>query len=268
MPRAFFGASHDILAALVRLGCGDRMTLGERALAGMLFFLQAATVPASDRPYLVATNAVADEDDYEVTALESWIEASQGFREFRFEPEYNFNPYNAVRVELGIASDRRFDPTVRSRGAEVEYKHLFTDLARTGYGTGVIVGVDWDDRSVGTEAEEPGGEHTWSLDVVGLTTLRPTPDTLVHLNLGAVKESDQHPRARWALAAEHEIVSRTWLFAEVGGTAGEERLIHGGVRHWVKRERFAIDLTVGRRYREPADTNFITIGIALQDIGW
>jgi hypothetical protein len=244
------------------------MTLVERALAGTLLYLLAATALASDRPYLVATTAVVDEDDDNVAALESWIEASQGLREFRFEPEYNFDPRNAVRVELGIASDRRFDPVVRSRGAELEYKHLFTDLARSGYGSGVIVGVDWDDRSGGHDGEELGGEHTWSLDVVGLTTLRPTPDTLLHLNLGAVKESSQGARARWAVAAEHEIVHRTILFAELGGTAGEQRLIHGGLRHWVKRERFAVDLTVGRRYRAPADSNFITIGIALQDIGW
>ena len=244
------------------------MTLVERALAGTLFCLLGATALASDRPYLVATNAVADEDDYGVIALESWIETSHGFREFRFEPEYNFDPYNAVRVELGIASDRRFDPTVRSRGAEIEYKRLFTDLARSGYGAGVIVGVDWDDRSRGSDGEDLGAEYAWSMDVVGLTTLRPTPDTLVHLNLGAVKESDQHARARWAVAAEHEIVHRTMLFAEVGGTAGEEWLIHGGLRHWIKRERFAVDLTVGRRYRDPADGSFITIGIALQDIGW
>jgi hypothetical protein len=63
-------------------------------------------------------------------------------------------------------------------------------------------------------------------------------------------------------------VRRASLFVEAGAVAVEERLVHGGVRHWVKRERFAIDLTVGRRHSEPAASTFITLGIALQDIGW
>ena len=242
------------------------MRLVERALAGMLFSLLATLAQASDRPYLAATDAVADEDDYEVIGLESWLESSHRYQEFSFEPEYNFDPLNAVRVELGIARDHRFESSVRSRGVEVEYKHLLADLGRSGYGSGLIVGLDWDDRSAAAGGEEGGREHAWSLDIVGLATLRPTPDTLVHVNLGAVIESGQGAHARWALAAEHEIIRRTMLFAEVGGTAGQERLIHGGVRHWIKRERFAIDLTVGRRYLAPADRTFITIGIALNDM--
>jgi len=63
-------------------------------------------------------------------------------------------------------------------------------------------------------------------------------------------------------------VRRTTLFAEAGARAGEQRLFHGGVRHWVKRDRFAVDLTVGRRRGEPASSTFITLGIALQDIYW
>jgi len=243
------------------------MTLVGRALAATLSSFLAAVALASDRPYLATTSAVADEDDDNMIALESWIEAARRFGDFRFEPEYNFDPRNAVRVELGISQDRRFDPEVRSRGAEVEYKHLFTDLARSGYGTGVIVGVDWDDHSGPIEGLANAAGHTWSLGVVGLTTLRPTPDTLLHLNLGAGIESGEGARVRWAVAVEHEIVSRTMLFAEAG-TAGEQRLIHGGMRHWIKRDRFAVDLTVGRRYGEPIDSTFITIGIALQDIYW
>jgi hypothetical protein len=243
------------------------MTLVERALAAALSCFLSAAALASDRPYLATTNAVADEDDDNVIALESWIEAARRFGEFRFEPEYNFDPRNAVRFELGISQDRRFDPEVRSRGVEVEYKHLFTDLARSGYGTGVIVGVDWDDHSGAIEGLDSAAGHTWSLGVVGLTTLRPTPDMLVHFNLGAGIESGEGARARWAIAVEHEIVSRTTLFAEAG-TDRDQRLIHGGVRHWVKRDRFAVDLTVGRRYGDPIDSTFITIGIALQDIYW
>jgi hypothetical protein len=101
----------------------------------------------------------------------------------------------------------------------------------------------------------------------GLATLRPTPDTLLHFNLGAVKESGESARARWAVAIEHEVVRRTTLFVEAGAIAREERLIHGGIRHWVKRERFAVDLTVGRRRGDLPGSTFVTIGVALQDIG-
>jgi hypothetical protein len=117
------------------------MTIAQRAAAVLACFLTTAAL-ASDRPYLAATNAVVDGDDDNVAALESWIESSRHIQEFGFEPEYNFDPRNAVQVELGIARDRRTDPVVRSRGAEVEYMHLLTDLARSGFGSGIIVGVD------------------------------------------------------------------------------------------------------------------------------
>ncbi len=219
---------------------------------------------ASDRPYLAATSAVVDEDDDRVAAIESWVEASRGFREFRFEPEYNFDPRNAVRIELGINRDRRFDPVQRNRAGEIEYKHLFTDLARTGYGTGLIVALDRDL----TKASESPSEGNWAVGAAGLLSLRPTPDTLTHFNAGAIKPRGERAQLRWAAAVEHEVVRRTWLFLEVGATAREERLVHGGVRHWVKRERFAIDLTVGRRHSEPSAATFVTIGVALQDIGF
>lgn len=240
------------------------MTIGQQVLAAALLCCLAQAAVASDRPYLAATSAVAEEDDDNVAALETWIETSRRFREFRFEPEYNFDPRNAVRIELGAARDRRFESPVRTRGAEVEFKHLFTDLARSGFGSGVIVGVDWDDRRGGDEESE----HSWSLGTSGLATLRPTPDTLVHFNLGAVKENGESAGARWAVAIEHEIVRRTTLFLEAGAVAHEERLIHGGLRYWVKRERFAVDLTVGRRRGDLPGSTLVTIGIALQDIGW
>jgi hypothetical protein len=219
---------------------------------------------ASDRPYLAATNAVADEDDDRVVALETWVESSHRFREFRFEPEYNFDPRNAVRFELGINEDRRFEPSLRARSAEVEVKHLFTDLARSGWGSGVIVGVDRDIR----KGNDDPSQSSWSVGAAGLLSLRPTPDTLAHFNLGAVKASDTGGRLRWAVAIEHEIVRRTSLFVEAGAVADEERIVHGGVRHWVKRERFAIDLTMGRRRGELGDRTFVTLGIALQDLSW
>src|SRR5215470_6501085 len=110
---------------------------------------------ASDRPYLAATNAVADDDDDNVAALETWLEWSRRLREFRFEPEYNFDPRNAVRIELGTKNDR---------SVEVEVKHLFTDLARSGFGSGLIVGVDWDNRSLERQSS------SWALGAAGLLT--------------------------------------------------------------------------------------------------
>lgn len=230
--------------------------------ATLVFAQQGAL--ASDRPYLAATSAVVDEDDDRVAALETWIEWSRRVREFRFEPEYNVDPRNAVRVEMGINQDRRFDPALRSRSVEVEWKHLFTDLARTGWGSGLIVGIDRDLR----EGNADAAESDWSVGASGLVSLRPTPDTVAHLNAGLVKPTGDSARLRWATAVEHEIVRRTSLFVEVGAVAREERLVHGGVRHWIKRERFAVDLTVGRRRSDPAASTFVTLGIALQDVGF
>jgi hypothetical protein len=266
MARFVFVARSAAISSFSPNKKGDWMSLAVRVVAVMLSSLSAAAVLASDRPYLAATTAVVEDDDDRVFELETWIESAYRFGEFRFEPEYNFDPRNAVRVELGIARDRRSDPTVRSRGAEVEFKHLFTDLARSGFGSGVIVAVDWDDRS-GAQEESDNG-HNWAFGATGLLSLRPTTDTLVHFNLGAEKEEREKVHARWAVAIEHEIVRRTTLFAEAGSVSSEQRLVHGGVRYWVKRERFALDLTVGRRYGNPVDNTFFTFGIALHDIVW
>lgn len=171
------------------------MTIVQRSGGGVV------VLPCADRScqrsaVLAATSAVAEDDDDNVAALETWIETARRVREFRFEPEYNFDPRNAIRLELAAARDRRFETPVRTRGAEVEFKHLFTDLARSGFGSGLMVGVDWDDRRGGDE----DNERNWALGSAGLATLRPTPDTLLHFNLGAVKESGEPARARWAVA--------------------------------------------------------------------
>ena len=42
------------------------------------------------------------------------------------------------------------------------------------------------------------------------------------------------------IAAEREVWRRTSLFAEAARDR-EGRLLHAGVRHWIKRERLAVD---------------------------
>ena len=82
------------------------MTLAVRVLAAMLSFLPTAAVLASDRPYLAATHAVAEDDDDRVFELETWIESAHRFGEFRFEPEYNFDPRNYAFVAVDWEKDR------------------------------------------------------------------------------------------------------------------------------------------------------------------
>ncbi len=64
-----------------------------------------------------------------------------------------------------------------------------------------------------------------------------------------------------ALAAEREAWKRTSLFAEVAREA-EGRLLHGSVRHWIKRERLAADLAWQRVRSDELRGSGIVLGVA------
>ncbi|TXC66521.1 hypothetical protein FSC37_13710 [Piscinibacter aquaticus] len=62
----------------------------------------------------------------------------------------------------------------------------------------------------------------------------------MHLNVGVAKPREERRVFTAVIAGEHEVWRRTSLFAEIARDR-EGTLQHAGVRHWIKRERPAVD---------------------------
>ena len=62
-----------------------------------------AAVQASDRPFLLTSNAAAEEDDDNVWSVETWWQRAGDQRVFNVAPEYAFNPTTSIQFESAIA---------------------------------------------------------------------------------------------------------------------------------------------------------------------
>jgi len=214
-----------------------RATLAAAALACSL------AAQANDRPFESARTAVAEDDD-QTWSFESWVRRVGSQRSFSVEPEYVFDPANSVQVELTRSLDRHGDDT--GHEAEIEFKHLFNQIARDGWGLGVSAAL--------------GAERTRASDrtVKALTLRLPLSldigqlsgggggNTLVHLNAGLFKT--QQTRHVWApaLAVEQRVAGRSVLFAELA-RQGADQLGQIGLRQWIRRDKLALDLAWQQR---------------------
>lgn len=87
----------------------------------------------------------------------------------------------------------------------------------------------------------------------------------LHLNAGLDKVRGE--RREWVASAalQHPLPWRSFAFAEIGR---EDRLtlLHAGVRHWVKRERIAVDLGVQQLRGGGDKTTGVVVGLAWYDL--
>lgn len=229
-------------------------------LALALCVVAASTVNAlaDDRPYLATNSAAAEEDDDGVWSVESWITKSGRVRLFNVAPEYAFNPTTSLQLELRRAHNRDAGESVSF--AELEFKHLFNHIARDGYGWGAVV-------SLGA-ARESG--TSWKRDEWGvrvpLTLSLWDGEGLLHLNAGVTKPRDDKREWGGSVALERELWKRTTLFAELA-REGEATLWHAGVRHWIKREKIAIDFSL-QSVRADAVRDGVRESGAVIGVGW
>jgi len=209
---------------------------------------------ANDRPLQVARTAVMEDDEH-TWSFESWVQRLGTVRGLSFEPEYTFGAGTSVQAELTKLKDR----TGRETGheAEVEFKHLFNDIARDGWGIGVSAAVG------SARTHEAGTLRTVSFKLP-LSLQLGEGWGLLHLNAGA--EKTQHARREWTAAAaiEHEVYKRTTLFAELA-REGDTKFAQVGVRHWLRKEKLALDFSL-QQHREGGErrSGFI-LGLGLYD---
>jgi len=221
----------------------------------------AAAVPCApamaDRPFLATTGAAAEEDDDGVWSLESWFQRVGPRRSVSVAPEYAFSPVTSMQFELTRQRDRAAGETTQQAGFEL--KHLFNRIGRDGWGWGVAA-------SIGFDKAAGGG---WRRDGFGLTvpyTLRLWDgDAALHLNAGLDKPRDAKREWRWSAALERELLPRTSFFAEAA-REGHARLLHGGLRWWLRRERVALDVGVQRVRGGGERESGLVVGLGWYDL--
>ena len=235
-----------------------RQRLAGALLAACAAAMQPAAVQASDRPYLLTSTAAAEEDDDQVWSVETWWQRAGSHQVFNLAPEYAFDPTTSVQLELSRGNGG-------ATAAEAELKHLFNHIGRDGWGWGMHVTLAAArGRSEGKSESETSSQYGASAKLLYSLQLF-DGDALLHLNAGLDKARSERHEWAGSAAFEHQLPWRSFAFAEVGREDGHT-LLHAGVRHWVRRERFAVDLSVQQLRGGGDRTTGVVIGVAWYDL--
>jgi hypothetical protein len=223
-------------------------------MAGALW---ASAAQASDRPFLITSSAAAEEDDDGVWAIESWWQRSKSQQGLSVAAEYGFNPTTSLQIERSRVQDRASGDKVHA--VELELKHLFNRIGREGWGWGINV-------AVGAATVDETGWRTQRLSIkLPYTLALREGQAMLHINAGLQKQRDE--RREWvaSTAFEHKLGARTTLFAEVG-REDRSTLLHGGVRHWLKRDKFAVDFSVQQVRSGGSSERGVVLGFGWYDL--
>jgi hypothetical protein len=220
-------------------------------LAALCIAAWAVPVRANDRPFLLTSSAAAEEDDDRVWAIETWWQRIGTQRMLAVAPEYAFDPVNSIQLEVTRGNGN-------SQGTELELKHLFNHIARDGWGWGIDVSLS------STREEDVGSRRGVAVKLPWSIALH-DGDAMLHVNAGLQKQ--QGERREWvaSMAFEHKLPWRTSLFVEL---AREDRqtLRHLGARHWIQRDKLAVDVSL-QQLRAGADkASGLVIGLAWYDL--
>lgn len=211
---------------------------------------------SADRPYLTVASAAAEEDDDQVWSVETTLLSDRGQRGMGLAVEYAFDPLRSFQIEFARSRSRTDDPDATEVSGE--FKWLFNHIARDGWGTGLVASL-----STRRETGGDGAVRSWSL-VAPLSIRMGDDGALVHLNVGRVVEGGERRRLR-AFGVEREIARRVTAFAEWSDLGGE-RLVHGGVRWWLRREKVALDLSTFSRRDETGTVRGWVLGLGWHDL--
>ena len=230
-----------------------------RGLCVALLACACATTLANDRPFQIARTAVMEDDEL-VGSFESWVERRGKLLSLSVEPEYIFSGGTSLQLQLTRSLDRNPDRPGELTGheLEVEFKHIFNHIGRDGWGLAVS-GALGAERSTGD-----GTVRTLSLKLPLSINLGEGYAT-VHLNPGLAKSSGSRRVWTRAVAIEREVFKRSTAFAELAHE-GDLRLAQVGARHWLRRDKLAIDLAWQLQRKPDGQTHSVVIGLGWYDL--
>ncbi|MBI5717720.1 MAG: hypothetical protein HZC37_08540 [Burkholderiales bacterium] len=213
-----------------------------QAVAGAVLLGLGADAALADRPFVATTSAAAEEDDDRVWSTSTWVHRDRRSSETGLAAEYAFEPRLSTEFTLARAKPRS-PGSEAALEAEAELKWLYNSIARDGWGIGVSIGIGaGKDGDAGWRAghRQVAVPFSWQWSDAG---------GLLHLNAGVARERGARREALASAGLEAPLARRWLAFAELA-RGGDERLAHAGVRWWIKRERFALDLSALRRRPE------------------
>lgn len=218
---------------------------------------------ASDKPFLRTTQAVVEDDDERSFEISASVLSGRYLRETGLQVAYNISSTLSVEAQWSQAKLRT--EGLSSREQELEVWKSWVDPAREGWGLA---------SSLSVERGRESGERWESPDYQAMLAYsRPWADKSVwlHANLGTRYTFDEDGRRRWAgvwaLGLQHQLTKQFGLFAEVAGAdGGRDRLAQAGARYWIKREKIALDLGVGRHFAAEQRGNFGVLTLSFYDL--
>jgi hypothetical protein len=227
--------------------------------------LGCGAVQADDRPFLRTTRAVVEDDDERVFEFTATHVTAKKQRSTSVQLEYSFSPTLSVELELGHQRDRIEGISEREQGLGLRMS--WVDPAREGWGLATKFGVERE-RESGDEWAQP----QWS-GVMAFSMPVADKSVWVHANVGARYNPQTSGAARWtglwSLGAEKPLNRRASLFAEVAGASdGRDRIAQVGLRQWLKREKVAVDVGVGRQFANDIRGNFLAVSLSLYDLSY
>ncbi|WP_124538277.1 hypothetical protein [Piscinibacter terrae] len=210
---------------------------------------------------MLSATAIQESDDERVfeTSL-SWQRAGAS-RALDFELEYHHTP--AWSWQLGLSSERvGGDEPRRERGIELEIQHGLIDPDRAGIGLGLSATCSAQRQS---GADQRMWQRAWTLAVPVSARVA---QGWVHVNIGVENISGDGSRPWLAVATQQRVSRSVDLLAEVAAVQRREHLAHAGMRWWLRRDKHAIDITVGRRGGEDGSSTLLTLGWSLMDLSF
>jgi len=235
-----------------------RVRLAACLAAAAWIVCAAPPAAAADRPFLSVNTAVAEDDEEQVWAIENWVQRIGRVQSLTVAPEYAFDPFNSLQLEMRRVVRRE---SVSGHELELEYKHLFNNIERDGWGWGVVATVD-------LERPQAGPWERRAVSLFALVTLKlgeATSDGLLHINPAVIKPRGERRMLAGAVGAEREVGRRTSLFGEIARD-DEGRSVQLGLRHWIKRERLAVDIAWQRVRNNEQRGAGVVLGIAWHDL--
>lgn len=233
------------------------MTGAAAGAAALMLLAASGVAQANDRPFLITTNAIVEDDNDGNWAIETFWQRAGPVKALTIAPEYSFNPQQSLQLLYTVARERAADAPPST--LEFEYKHVLNNIARDGYGFG------WH-LSFNTEDAADKGWRAQRLALRGLYTLPLRDgDAALHLNAGIGKSRNERREWIGSVVFEHKLPLRTRAFVELGREEAT-KLLHAGFRHWVKKERFAVDLSWQQLRGDGQRNSGLVVGLGWYDL--
>lgn len=234
-------------------------------VVAMAASLSCGVVQADDRPFLRTTTAVVEDDDERVFSFTTSHLSGQRQSATSVQLEYSISPTLSVEVESGQQRNKMEDVSEREQGAGLWMS--WVDPAREGWGLASKFSVER-----GHESGQPWAKPQWSA-VMAWSMPFDQKSVWVHANLGARYTPEGSGAERWtglwSVATEKSITRNTALFAEAAAASdGSDRMAQVGVRQWLKRNKVALDVGLGRQFAPDLKGNFVAISLSLYDLGF